>query len=142
MYCHGTKFEWCSSSVIDHEVAGAEVVEPPGVRDEVDRLGRAPREDHLLLRGRVERRRDGAPRALVALRRALGEAVDAAVHVRVLVLVERAHPVEHLARLLRGRGRVEERDRLAVEEILEHREVHAQPVRVEHGTAVEAIRPS
>ena len=115
----------------DHDVAGAEVVEAPGVRDEVDRLGRAPGEDHLALGRRVEQPGDGATRPLEALGRALGEPVDAAMDVRVLVLVERAHPVEDLTRLLRRRRRVEVRDRLAVDELVEDREVGAQTMRVE-----------
>ena len=111
----------------DHDgVAGAEILEAPGVRDEVDRLGRAAREDHLALGRRVEEGSDRAAGALVALRRALGQPVDAAMDVRVLVLVERAHPVEHLARLLRRRRRVEIRERLAVDLLLEEREVRAK----------------
>ena len=38
----------------DDDVAGAEVVEAPGVGDEVDRLGRAAREDDLALGRRVD----------------------------------------------------------------------------------------
>ena len=111
----------------DHDgVAGAEVLEPPGVGDEVDRLGRAAGEDHLALGRRVDERGDRAPGALVALRGALCEPVDAAMDVRVLVLVERAHPVEHLPRLLRRRRRVEIRERLAVDLLLEEREVGAK----------------
>ena len=48
----------------DDEVAGAEVVEAPGVRDEVERLGRVPGEDDLLLARRVEERGDRAARGL------------------------------------------------------------------------------
>ena len=40
----------------DDEVAGAEVVEAPRVRDEVDALGRAAREDDLARRRRVDER--------------------------------------------------------------------------------------
>ena len=99
----------------DHDdVAGAEVLEPPRVGDQVQRLGRAAREDHLAVRRRVDVRAHLLARALVAGRRALGERVDAAMDVGVRVLVELAHRVEHLARLLGRRGRVEVGDRLAV----------------------------
>jgi hypothetical protein len=46
------------------------------------------------------------------------------------VLVEGAHAVEHLARLLRRRGGVEVRDRAAAEQLVEDGEVGSQPVRV------------
>ena len=117
----------------DDDVAGAEVVEPPRIRHQIQRLGRAPREDDLALRRRVDEAGDLAPRRLVAGRRALGEPVDAAMDVRVRVLVEVAHRIEHLARLLRRRGRVEERHRPAVHELVEHGEVGAQAVRVQLG---------
>ena len=116
----------------DHDdVARAEVVGSPGVRDEVDRLGRAAREDDLARRRRVQEAAHLLARALVALGRPLGEPVDAAVHVRVAVLVEVAHRVEHLAWLLGRGGRVEVGDGLAVDEILEIREVGADALDVE-----------
>ena len=34
----------------DGDIAGAEVVEPPGVRDQVESLGAVPGEDHLACR--------------------------------------------------------------------------------------------
>ena len=115
----------------DDHVAGAEIVEAPRIRHEVERLGRAAGEDHLALGRRVHEARNLPARRLVARRRALREPVDAAVDVGVRVLVELAHRVEHLPRLLRRRGRVEERDRLPVHELVEHREVRAKAVRVE-----------
>ena len=48
----------------------------------------------------------------------LGQLVGAAVHVGVVVLVVVGHRVEHLARLLRGRRRVEEDDGVAAFEAL------------------------
>ena len=115
----------------DHDVAGTEVVEAPCVGDEVERLRRAPREDHLALGRRVDEARNLRPSRLVARGRPLGESVDAAVHVRVRVLVEVAHRIEDLPWLLRRRRRVEERDRLAVHELVEDREIRPQTVRVE-----------
>ena len=116
-----------------HEVARAEVVETPGVGDEVQGLRRVPGEDDLLLARCVEEGRHRAARTLERLGRPLGEPVDAAMDVRVLVLVEPAHPVEHLTRLLTRGGRVEVRDRLPVEELLEDREIGPQAVGVENG---------
>ena len=118
----------------DHDhVAGAEVVEPPRVGDQVDRFGRAAREDHLAIRRRVDVRAYLLARALVACGRALGERIDATVHVGVRVLVELAHRVEHLTRFLGRRGRVEVRNGLAVEQLLEDGEIGAQLLRIELG---------
>jgi hypothetical protein len=105
----------------DYEVARAEVVETPGVRDEIQRLGRTAREDHLAFRWRVHESSHFGARRLVSGRRALGEPVDATVDVRIRVLVVVAHRVEHLARLLRRSSRVEECDRLAVDELRRRR---------------------
>ena len=115
----------------DDEVAGPEVHEPPGVGDEVQPLGRVPREDDLLRRGRVDEARHGLARALVGGGCPLGELVDAAVHVRVGRLVELPQRVEHLPRLLRRRSRVEVGERLPVDLLLEDREIGAELARVE-----------
>ena len=141
MNCQGTKFAWCSSSVITTVSSGPEVLKAPRVGDEVDRLGRAAGEDHLALGRRVDEGGDGAPGALVPLGRALGEPVDATMDVRVLVLVERAHPVEHLPRLLRRRRRVEVRERLAADELVEEREVRAQSGGVERARGADGHHP-
>jgi hypothetical protein len=117
----------------DDDVAGTEVVEAPGVCDEVERLGRAAGEDDLLLARRVEERGDRPASRLEPLRRALREPVDAAMDVRVLVLVEVAHAVEHLPRLLRRRRRVEVGDRPPAAQLFEHREVRSQLMCVERG---------
>ncbi len=115
----------------DDEVARTEVVQPPRVRDEVDAFRGAAREDDLAGRRRVDERTRLLARALVAGGRALGELVDAAVHVRVRVLVEVTQRVEHLPRLLRRRRRVQEGDRLAVPQLLQVGEVCADALRVE-----------
>ena len=125
----------------DHDdVARAEVLEPPGVRDEVQRLGRAAREDHLAARRRVDVRAHLLARALVAGGRALGKRVDAAVDVRVAVLVELPHRVEHLPRLLGRRRRVEIGDRLAVHELVEDGEIGAELLRIELGSRCDGHR--
>src|SRR5439155_252418 len=117
------------------DVAGAETVEAPGVGDEVQRLGRAAREDDLARGGRVDERPYLLARALEALGRLLGEQVDAAMDVGVRRLVELAQLIQHLPRLLRGHRRVEVGERLSVEAPLEDREVRAELVRVERGLA-------
>ena len=117
----------------DHEVAGPEVHQPPGVGDEVQALGRVSREDDLLRRRRVDEAGHGLARALVGGGCPLGELVDAAVHVRVGRLVELPQRVEHLRRLLRRRGRVEVGERLPVDLLLEDGEIGAKLARVELG---------
>ena len=118
----------------DHDdVALAEILEPPGVGDQVQSLRRAAGEDHFAVRRRVDVSAHLLPRALVAGRGVLGEGVDAAVHIRVRVLVELAHRVEHLPGLLGGRGRVEIRDGLAVHELVEDGEIGAQLLRIQLG---------
>ena len=131
MYCHGTKFEWCSSSVTTTASPGPRLLPAPRVRDEVQRLGRVADEDDLADVGRVEECAHLLARALEAGGRALSEDVHGAVDVRVRRLVERRHRVEHLPRLLGAVRRVEVGERLSVDLLLEDREVRAQRARVE-----------
>ena len=127
----------------DDDVAGAEIVVTPRVRHEIQRLGCAAREDHLAIRRRVDERPYLLTCALVPGSRALGERVDAAMDVRVRVLVELAHRIEDLTRLLRRRSRIEVGERTPVHELVEYREIGAQLVHVErrgrlhgHGSTV------
>src|SRR5665213_1806139 len=88
-------------------VARPEVRQAPRERDEVDRLGRVARPDDLFgVRG-VDEARDLGARVLELLGRARAKLVDAAVDVRVVVLVVVDERVDHGLRLLRGGGRVE-----------------------------------
>ena len=140
-YCQGTKFEWCSSSVTTTRSPGPSVDEPPRVRDEVDRLRRVPCEDDLARLRRVDERGDLLPRALVALGGALRERVDAPVHVAVRGLVEGPDRIEDLARLLGADRGVEVGERLAVDLLLEDREVAAQLAGIELRLSVDGHVP-
>jgi hypothetical protein len=84
----------------DHDVARAEVHEPPGVGDQVDPFRRVPDEDHLPRLGGVQESTDLLPRELEAFGRPLGELVDTSMNVGVRRLVEPVHGLEHLPRLL------------------------------------------
>ena len=118
----------------DHDdVPGAERRQSVRIRDEVDRLGGIADEDDLARRGRVEERADLLARALQPLGGPLGELIDAAVHVRVRRLVERLHRLEHLAGLLRARRRIEVGEWLAVELLLEDREVGTDALGIQGG---------
>ena len=115
----------------DDGVARAEVVQAPRVRDEVQSLGRVADEDDLARLARVQERGHLVARPFEARGRALAEHVDGPVHVRVRRLVELGHRVEHLPRLLRAVGRVEVRERLPVDLLLEDREIGAQGARIQ-----------
>ena len=126
----------------DHDdVARPEVLETPRVGDEVDRLGGAAGEDHLALGRRVdERRRPCAvrPRSPRSRARRAGRRRGGRSRTRARRTSRIA--VEHLPRLLRRGGRVEIRERLAVDELLEEREVRAQRGGVERArSALTAI---
>ena len=129
--CHGTKFEWCSSSVITTTSPGPRLSSPQAYATRLIASVALRVKTTSRAAGAFRRRAHLLARALVALGRPLGEPVDAPVHVRVAVLVEVAHRVEHLAGLLGRGGRVEEGDRLAVDEILEVREIGADALNVE-----------
>ena len=117
----------------DDHVARAEVLETPGVGDQVQRLGDVPGEDHLADGGRVQQRAHLLARSFEARRRPLREVVDGAVHVCVRVAVELPHRVQHLPRLLRGVRRVEIGERLAVHLALEGGKIGPQLAGIERG---------
>ena len=80
-------------------------------RHKVQGLGRRPREDDLVGGGGVEEGAGLLARALESLGRGVGEIVQAAMDIRVFVLVGIDHAVDDRARLLR-RGGVVEIDKL------------------------------
>jgi hypothetical protein len=98
----------------DYEVAAADVLPAPCVRDEVDRGSRVGGEDRLL-RSRTEPLRDPAPRAFIEVGRLDREWVDAPVDRRPRLGVVPGHRVDHRLRRLGGRSRVEVGQRLPVE---------------------------
>ena len=117
----------------DDLVAGLEEAPSPGVRDEVDPLGRVAREDDALgAVGRLDEARDLGARAFVGLGRLFGERVQAAVDVGVVVLVVVDERVDDLARLLGRRGVVQVDQRAAVHLALEDGEVLADRFYVKH----------
>jgi hypothetical protein len=85
----------------ERDVARAEVPETPGVGDQVYCLRHVPGEDDLpALRG-IDQRPHLLSRLLETGRGLLGQLVHGSVDVRVRPLIELAHGVEHLRRLLR-----------------------------------------
>ena len=98
--------------------------------DEVDRLGGVAGEDDLLGAAGIEEAAHGLARLLEALRRRVGEVVQAAVHVGVLEAVGVIHRLDHRARLLRRGAVVEIDERLAVDLAEQDREVGADALDV------------
>ena len=88
-------------------VAGLEVGQPPALRDEIDRLGRAAHEDDLALGRGANEARHPPPRRFVGERHVGRALVHPAVHGGVGLAVGGGDRVEHGARLLRRRGGVE-----------------------------------
>src|SRR6185437_9272195 len=77
------------------------------LRHQVDAFGGAAYEDNLAAGGRIDEAPHGVARGLIAGGGAFAEAVDGAVDVGVIVLVEVGYGIEHRPRLLRGGGIVE-----------------------------------
>jgi hypothetical protein len=85
----------------DDFVASPDIAAAPGLRDEVDRLRRAARENDVVWRTRTKETADFFARGLVSIGRASGERMGAPVDVRILVLIEKCEPVDDRLRLLR-----------------------------------------
>lgn len=88
-------------------IALPDIAAAPGLRDKIDGLGRAARENDVIWRTRTKEAADFFARRLVSVGRARGERMGATVDVRVLVLIIKREPVDHCLRLLRGRCIVE-----------------------------------
>jgi hypothetical protein len=123
----------------DDAVPGLDVVAAPGVRNEVHALGRVAHEDDLAVVLRADELRDLRARALERGGRRLAELVHAAVDVRVVLLEDRAHRVDHLSRLLARRRVVEVHDGLAVDRARQDREVGPDPRDVERRALLRGV---
>ena len=124
----------------EHLVPLAEGVAAERGGHQVQALGGAPDEDHLVGGLRPDELRHPPPRALVVLGRPFREDVDAAVDIRVAGLVNVVHGVEDGARLLGARGVVEVGDRLAADLLRQDREVGADLFEVVGGRGDHAAK--
>ncbi len=105
-------------------VARAELAEPPGVGDEVQRLGGVLREHHLLAAVGADELGEAVVGLLVGLGGLLAQRVDAPVDVRVVAPVVVGDRLEHRLGRVGGRGVVEVDQRDALADLpLEDREV-------------------
>ena len=96
-------------------VARAEARPRIGLRDEIDRLGRAAHEDDLARRARVDEAAHALARRLEGVGGGLAERVHAAVHVGVRVRLVVLDGAQHRQRPLRGGGAVEVHERVPVD---------------------------
>ncbi len=120
----------------DDFVAGAEVRPRPCVRDEVDRFRRAPCENNLLVALRIQKAGNLAAHVFVDISRFLRQRMHAAMHVCIVLLVELDERLDHLNRLLRGRGVIQVHERVAVNRSLQDGKVAADPLDIEHSLAL------
>ena len=106
-------------------VAGLEVIEGPGLGDEVDAFGGAAGENDFLRVTGVEE--SGGPFAsgLVGAGGPVAQRVDAAMDVGVVALVVVEQGVQDGTRFLAGRGVVKIDQRMAVDFLIQDREVPA-----------------
>ena len=107
----------------DDDVAAVDVGPPPGVGDEVDRLGRVAGEDQLVAVGGIDEPGDADTRGLVGGGRPLADRVDAAMDVGVVLAVVVGDGVDDDVRLLARRRRVEVDQAMTVDLLVEDREV-------------------
>ena len=132
--CQGTMLEWCSSVVTTISSPAATRCRPKVWATRLT-ASVAPRTKTTSRAVGVEEPGHRGPGPLEGPGGPLGEGVDAAVDVGVVPLVEAGDGVDDGARLLRGGGAVEVDQRLAVDLLVERREVGAPGGGVEGGPA-------
>src|ERR1700692_4098967 len=81
-------------------ITGADVRKSKAGGDEIDRLSRRSCENDLLVRGGVDEPSHGFSGRLIRLSRSVGEIVQTAMHIRILVLIGVRQAIYDLPRLL------------------------------------------
>ncbi len=120
----------------EHDVARLEVRMAPAAGDDVDALGRAASKNDLGGIGSVDEFRDAGAGALVAVGRAHRERVEPTMDVAVVAFVVVHEGVDHAARFLRSGTVVKIDQRLAVDLLVQDREVSADIFPVGHGVKI------
>lgn len=115
----------------DDFVAGPDMLLSECSRDEIDRFGRAAREDDLFIRSSTEETRYFRARAFVGVGRASGKLVRRPVNVRIFVLIEIFEPLDDRFGLLSRRRVVEPDERTAVDRLIQNRKIAANAVDIE-----------
>ncbi len=121
----------------DDLVILADMLAPPGLGDQIDRLGGAAHEHDLVAGRRVQEAGDGIARRLVGIGGARRQFMRGAVDVGVLVLVEVRNAVDHALRFLGRRGIVQPDQRPPVDALPQNREVAAHGMDVERRMRVD-----
>src|SRR5439155_23284962 len=116
----------------DDLVAGLEISLAPGAGREIDRLRRIPDEDHRARVRRADKARDLDPNLFVLRRRLFGEDVDAAMDVRVGILIIPRYGLDDRAWFLRGRGIIQVDQWLTVDLAREDRKIGPHALHVQH----------
>ena len=122
-----------------HGVAGHQVRARPGVRDQVDRLGRVAGEHDLGGRPGADEAREAPARIFVRGGRLLGDRIDPAMDVGIVAAVVAIHRVQDRFRLL-GRGGAVEIDQRALPRLPEDRELSSQRARIERPAGNDGCR--
>ena len=114
----------------DDLVARPDVAPSPGLRHQVDGLGRAAHEDDFARGAGAEVEVDLGAGCLVGIAGAHRQGVGTAVNVRVIGCVEARHRVDDRPRLVRRGGVVQPDERLTVDPLVERREIAAHHVHI------------
>ena len=104
-----------------------EMCERPGERDEVDAFGSTASENDFLRGAGVDKLRGAFARGFVGAGCAVAQFVDAAVDVCIIVFVVADDGIDDLPGFLAARRAVEVNERVAIDFLIEDREVISQP---------------
>src|SRR5690606_20078589 len=112
-------------------IAGLQKGARKTVRHQIDALGSALGENHLLARRRIDEALHGVAHVFQTLCRALAQRMYAAMHIGVVLFVVVTDRVDHRLRLLRGGAVVEINQRTTVHGLMQRRELRAQRFDIE-----------
>jgi hypothetical protein len=122
---------WCSSAETRISSSARRLARPPGLRDQVDGLGGAAREDDFARIARIDEALHGRARLFMGGGRLGAQGVHAAMDIGVLELVIMPQPIDHHRRLVGGGGIVGIHQRLAVHLARKNGKVEAHALDVE-----------
>ena len=105
------------------DVTCAQKFSAPRLRDQINALGRAARENNLLGGGRAEIGGDALPRCFVSLRRPRAQLVQTAMHIGIVVFIVIPERFDYHPRLLRGRRAVEVNQWMPMRPLTQDREI-------------------
>ena len=104
-------------------IAGLEARARKALRHQIHRLGRAADENDFLGVASIDEPPHGLAGAFIRIGGALAQRMNATMHVGMIVLVITADRIDHGFGPLAGRGVVQVHQRLAIDVLMQHREV-------------------